>query len=263
MRIAHRHVRPEPDGIHQLGRAIGPLRCRHFRIVDLERLGDLLGPTGAREEALEKYEAFAGRDDAASQARLYRKIANLHWETGARATSLSRIKAGLALLEGVGDEIELAHLYHEMGRLSFRSGDNDAAVEWARKALDYARPLLHAANGANETRQNVAAVISEAHNTIGIAEARRDRPDNAVAEVEKSLEVAEANDLFQIACRGYTNLSVLYSNIDPGRAIETCQRGLAIAKKIGDLGFQSRLYANSACPTAPSPAAAMATASMR
>ncbi len=218
------------------------------RLAILERLGDLLGPTGAREEALEKYEAvlsaFAGRDDAASQARLYRKIADLHWETGARGTSLSRIKAGLALLEGAGEEIELAHLYHEMGRLSFRSGDNDAAVEWASKVLDYARPLLQAANGANEARQTVAAVISEAHNTLGIAEARRDRPDDAVAEVEKSLEVAEANDLFQIACRGYTNLSVLYSNLDPGRAIETCQRGLAIAKKIGDLGFQSRLYAN-------------------
>lgn len=218
------------------------------RVAALERLGDLLGPTGERDEALEKYEAvlstFAGKDDSAAQARLYRKIANLHWETGARGTSLSRIKAGLALLEGASEEIELAHLYHEMGRLSFRSGDNDAAVEWASKALDYARPLLAGANGADEARHEAAAVISEAHNTLGVAEARRDRPEDAVAEVEKSLEVAEANDLFQIACRGYTNLSVLYSNLDPGRAIETCQRGLAVAKKIGDLGFQSRLYAN-------------------
>src|SRR6202008_1699922 len=32
--------------------------------------------------------------------------------------------------------------------------------------------------------------------------------------------------------------------LDPARAIETCAAGLEMAKKIGDLGFQSRLYAN-------------------
>jgi adenylate cyclase len=36
---------------------------------------------------------------------------------------------------------------------------------------------------------------------------------------------------------------VLYSAADPGRAIETCTTGLEMAKEIGDLGFQSRLYA--------------------
>jgi adenylate cyclase len=37
---------------------------------------------------------------------------------------------------------------------------------------------------------------------------------------------------------------VLYGTLDPGRAIEVCQRGLTVAKKIGDMGYQSRLYAN-------------------
>jgi tetratricopeptide (TPR) repeat protein len=37
---------------------------------------------------------------------------------------------------------------------------------------------------------------------------------------------------------------VLYSALDPRRSIETCLRGLETAKKVGDLGFQSRLYAN-------------------
>ena len=48
----------------------------------------------------------------------------------------------------------------------------------------------------------------------------------------------------QAACRGYTNLGVLYSSLDPRRSIETCLRGLETARKVGDLGFQSRLYAN-------------------
>ena len=37
---------------------------------------------------------------------------------------------------------------------------------------------------------------------------------------------------------------MLYSSLDPRRSIETCLRGLETAKKVGDLGFQSRLYAN-------------------
>jgi tetratricopeptide (TPR) repeat protein len=37
---------------------------------------------------------------------------------------------------------------------------------------------------------------------------------------------------------------VLYSSLDPRRSIETCLRGLETAKKVGDLGFQSRLHAN-------------------
>ena len=47
-----------------------------------------------------------------------------------------------------------------------------------------------------------------------------------------------------MACRGYANLGVLYSTLNPGRAVETCRSGLEIAQRIGDLGFQSRLYAN-------------------
>jgi adenylate cyclase len=70
------------------------------------------------------------------------------------------------------------------------------------------------------------------------------RPSEAVEKIEQSIELAESHDLLPAACRGYTNLGVLYSSLNPSRSIETCRRGLEIAKKVGDLGFQSRLYAN-------------------
>ena len=78
----------------------------------------------------------------------------------------------------------------------------------------------------------------------GVALARTGRPAEAVEQIERSVALAEARDLLQEACRGYTNLGVLYSSLDPPRSIETCLRGLEMAKKVGDLGFQSRLYAN-------------------
>jgi hypothetical protein len=37
---------------------------------------------------------------------------------------------------------------------------------------------------------------------------------------------------------------MLYTVIDPARAIEVCQRELKPARRIGDLGFQARLFAN-------------------
>jgi len=74
--------------------------------------------------------------------------------------------------------------------------------------------------------------------------ARTGRLTEAVEQIERSIGLAEARDLLQAACRGYTNLGVLYSSLDPRRSIETCLRGLETAKKVGDLGFQSRLYAN-------------------
>jgi predicted ATPase/class 3 adenylate cyclase len=250
-----RRVFANDDAIRHYRRALETIETSGLdgpeRLEVLERLADLLGPMGRRDEALGHYETVLGAlveaDDRAAQARLYRKIAWLHWEDGARDLALARIKAGLDLLEGREQEIELAHLYHEMGRLAFRGGDNDGAVEWARRALLCAEPLLASANGNGADTapaHEAAAVVSEAYNTLGVAQARRDQPTDAVAHVEKSLAVAEAHHLFQAACRGYTNLSVLYGTLDPGRAIETCQRGLAVAKKIGDLGFQSRLYAN-------------------
>ena len=85
---------------------------------------------------------------------------------------------------------------------------------------------------------------AQAYNTLGVALARTGRLDEAVDHIERSIELAETHELLQAACRGYTNLGVLYSSLDPRRSIETCLRGLETAKKVGDLGFQSRLYAN-------------------
>ena len=85
---------------------------------------------------------------------------------------------------------------------------------------------------------------AQSHNTLGVAFARLGRLEESVSHIERSVALAQESGLLQAACRGLANLSVLYSTLDPARAIETCAAGLETAKKIGDLGFQSRLYAN-------------------
>jgi len=207
-----------------------------------ERLADLFGLQGRRAEALAQYEQVrqvaAERHEAVRVARALRKTGGLHWEAGDRERAGACFDAGLAGLGEQGDPIERAHLFQEMGRLAFRAGDSPAALALAERAL---AELPADAQGRG---REATVVRAEACNTLGVALARLGRPSEAVAQIESSVTQAEAHQLLQAACRGYTNLGVLYATLDPQRSIETCLRGLETARKVGDLGFQSRLYAN-------------------
>lgn len=210
-----------------------------------ERLADLFALTGRANDALAHYEAIRTQlepIDSTGSARLHRKIGGLYWEAGNREHARACFESGLERLGENGNAIERAQLFQEMGRLAFRAGDNVGAIAWARQALAEA---AREGDTAKTTRAREAASIrAQAFNTLGVALARTGRLAEAVSQVEQSIEVAEAHDLLQAACRGYTNLGVLYSSLDPQRSIETCLRGLETARKVGDLGFQSRLYAN-------------------
>jgi len=218
------------------------------RLVARERMADLLGPTGRRAAALGEYEiveaAYRAAGDAPAQARILRKMGGLHWDAGARPRALQCFEAGLALLDGHREHIERAHLYQEMGRLAFRSGESQRAIEWAEQARLHAERLAGEATLDAEARAEAATAAAQSHNTLGVALARLGRLEEAVGHIERSVALARETGLLQAACRGLANLSVLYSTLDPARAIETCAAGLETAKKIGDLGFQSRLYTN-------------------
>jgi len=207
-----------------------------------ERLAELFGLQGRRAEALAQYDsvtrAVERQRDPARAARVLRKVGGLHWEAGERERAGACFSAGLECLGEDGDPIERAHLFQEMGRLAFRAGDNATALALAQRAL------AEVPADAAERTHEAAVVHAQACNTLGVALARLGRPEEAIVHIESSVAQAEANNMLQAACRGYTNLGVLYASLDPRRSIETCLRGLETAKKVGDLGFQSRLYAN-------------------
>ena len=246
-----RAVYANDDAIRHYERALRTLaECQACDVETLaarERLADLLGLTGRRAEALAHYESVRQETDAAGDraagARIHRKIGGLHWEAGDRERAGACFASGLERLGEDGDPLERAHLFQEMGRLAFRAGDNAGAIEWAERALAEAASEEETATNPARARE-AAAMRAQAYNTLGVALARTGRLTEAVAQIEQSIGLAEARDLLQAACRGYTNLGVLYSSLDPRRSIETCLRGLETAKKVGDLGFQSRLYAN-------------------
>ena len=246
-----RAVYANDDAIRHYERALATLASclacdDQIRIVR-ERLADLLALTGKRADALAHYEAvrreLEAAGDGAGAARLYRKIGGLHWETGDRERAKACFAAGIDRLGEAGDPIERAQLYQEIGRLAFRAGDNAGAIAWAERALAEAARADASPSDGERVRER-AATQAQAYNTLGVALARTGQPRQAVDRIEQSIALAESHDLLQATCRGYTNLSVLQSSLDPPRSIETCLRGLEVARKVGDLAFQSRLHAN-------------------
>jgi tetratricopeptide (TPR) repeat protein len=246
-----RTVYANDDAIRHYERALRTLAdcqgCDGQVLAVRERLADLLALTGRRAEAIAHYEAvqqdLEATTDRTGAARLHRKIGGLHWEVGDRERASACFASGLELLEEDDNPIERAQLFQEIGRLAFRAGDNAGAIAWAERALAAAGKEEEAATDAGHARE-VASMRAQAYNTLGVALARSGRITEAVDKIEQSIGLAEGHDLLQAACRGYANLGVLYSSTDPPRSIETCLRGLETAKKVGDLGFQSRLYAN-------------------
>jgi len=245
-----RAVYANDDAIRHYQRALvtlaSCLACEDQVRLVRERLADLLALTGQRGDALAHHEAvraeLAAAGDSAGAARLHRKIGALHWDAGDRERARTCFDAGLACLGGDGDPVERAQLHQELGRLAFRAGDNANAIAWAERAL---AELARADGPPDSARaRETAATKVQAYNTLGVALARMGQLAQAVERIEQSIALAQHHDLLQATCRGYTNLSVLQSSLDPPRSIETCQRGLAVARQVGDLAFQSRLQAN-------------------
>ncbi|WP_027545091.1 adenylate/guanylate cyclase domain-containing protein [Bradyrhizobium sp. WSM2254] len=216
------------------------------RLVLYERIADLCGAAGRRNTAEEHYQsALEGQraiQDRIGEARILRKLGRLLWDAGKRIKAETHYAEAAKLLGGTDAPIEWAHLLQERGRLAFRTGDHVAAARWADEALGHARSVP--ADADEQSGLEAARAIAEALNTKGVALARLGRHQEAVREVEQSVAAAEAAGLLNVACRGYTNLGVLYTIVDPAKAVEVCRRGLDVARRIGDLGFQARLLAN-------------------
>jgi predicted ATPase/class 3 adenylate cyclase len=216
------------------------------RLVLYERIAELCAAGGRRITAEEHYqsalEGHRNAEDRICEARILRKLGRLLWDAGKRIKAEAHYAEAAELLGGADAPIEWAHLLQERGRLAFRTGDHVAAARWAEEALGYARCVP--ADADRQARLEAARAIAEALNTKGVALARLGRHQEAVREVEQSVAAAEAAGLLNVTCRGYTNLGVLYTIVDPAKAVEVCRRGLDVARRIGDLGFQARLLAN-------------------
>ena len=104
--------------------------------------------------------------------------------------------------------------------------------------------LADTASVTSVERKEATAAIAHATNTIGVALARSGDLNGARERIEASVAAARDLGLLDVACRGYANLGVLYSTVEPKRAIEVSLTGLELASRIGVVSLESYIYAN-------------------
>jgi adenylate cyclase len=214
-----------------------------------ELLADLLGLLGEHAAAMEHYETLASARDvvpnATDAARISRKMGTLHWQSGHRTEAMACYQRALRVFEGSSAHVDVAQLYQELGWAAFRSGDNRQAIAWSEQSLESAKLALLDTPSPTAAQQRAAlATIAHANNTIGVALARSGNLDAARQQIEACVTAAQELGLLDVACRGYANLGVLYSIVEPRRAIEVSLIGLDIASRIGAASLQSYIYAN-------------------
>jgi adenylate cyclase len=214
-----------------------------------ERLADLQALAADRAAAIDRYQSLARRHEAAGnrvdQARIARKLGTLHWQAGNRSEATAYYQRALEMLEGSVAHVEAAHLYQDLGLAAFRSGENRKAIEWAQRALQSAEAAQSDESSLTpDVRKAAAVAVAHATNTIGVALARSHQLEAARQHMEQSLEIARSLGLLDVACRAYANLGVLYSSVQPQRAIEVSLTGLELASKIGAASLQPYIYAN-------------------
>ncbi|HLF28329.1 MAG TPA: adenylate/guanylate cyclase domain-containing protein [Anaerolineae bacterium] len=202
----------------------------------LEWLGDARTAAGEVSAAIghwqESLVLHRRNGDVEGVALLHRKLGNAWFTRGERTRAIENYQQGIEVLKDSTPGSTLAGLYTELGRAYFRIGQDAQAIAWASQALALAEALGN------------PGTLSLALNTLGVAHARAGELERGSAEVERSLHIALDNDRPLAACRAYTNLGMLYGAVDHNKAVQLCQQGLALARKIGDLAYQSWLQAS-------------------
>ncbi|MGH2592146.1 MAG: adenylate/guanylate cyclase domain-containing protein [Anaerolineae bacterium] len=202
----------------------------------LEWLGDARSASGEVNAAigywLESLGMHRRGSDREGVAVLHRKLGNAWFARGERSRAIENYQQGIEALKDLPPGATLAGLYTELGRVYFRAGQDAQAIDWAGRALALAESLGN------------PGTASLALNTLGVAHARGGEIERGIAEVERSLHIALDSDRPVAACRAYTNLGMLYGPIDHSRAVQLCQKGLALARQIGDLAYQSWLQSS-------------------
>jgi tetratricopeptide (TPR) repeat protein/KaiC/GvpD/RAD55 family RecA-like ATPase len=202
----------------------------HDRALVLERLGeieklggDLDACTKHWDEALLVSTKLQERQKTAA---LHRKIANVLWdELGDTKKAKEHQEAALKILEAKPESVELARLYEDIAHMLRRKGEAAKAPTWAEKALALAEKLNAAEAVAIANLELSAECI-----VLGNMKEAREYAD-------KALRIALDNNYSETALRAYAQVVLQWGECE--KCIEYHEKGLALAKKVGDIRWQS------------------------
>jgi tetratricopeptide (TPR) repeat protein len=193
-----------------------------------ERLGDIKEWIGQFDVGIEYWDSaltqWSQLGDMKSVARLHAKMAHSFWSiSGDKKRASEHHQMALEILEKEPENPELAGLYDDIGHRLWRSAEPEALL-WIQKAFELAKKL-------GDSR-----VLAECYDDLGVLRYFAADLEEVSRYWEQGLKTALESNSVEAALRLYTNLHDLYWwTGEPQKALETVQKGLEFARKVGDL----------------------------
>jgi ATP/maltotriose-dependent transcriptional regulator MalT len=145
-------------------------------------------------------------------------LSRLHWFTGDGEPARAKALEAVAILEPLGESVELARAYSGVSQLAMLEDDSGQALHWGERALELAGRL-----GDEGTR---------AHALVNIGCAKIQRDPSQTGPLLEAHEMADAAGEREDATRALGNLGyVLMSWGDPRAARRYAERALAYAER--------------------------------
>ena len=202
----------------------------------LETLGDIESVVGEYDACIKSWNEalllWTRLNEKAKIARLHGKMAHVFWNLmGKTAEAKHHHEKALKILETEPEGIELATLYADLCHMLWRAGEDlETARSWGEKALELAKKL-----NANE-------VLASTYIDMGVISLRAGEGWKNDAEyTERALKIALDNGYMESALRAYVNLAACLPEEEHDRILELREKGFELAKKVGNLTYQSWL----------------------
>jgi DNA-binding CsgD family transcriptional regulator/tetratricopeptide (TPR) repeat protein len=193
--------------------------ARAEALEELAMAAYLVGRLDHAFEAIEQAIAIhAESRDRAAIGRCTRVLSRLHWFVGDGEPARAKALQAVAILEPLGESVELARAYSGVSQLAMLEDDERRALYWGKRGLELASRL-----GDESTRAH--ALVN-----IGCAKLQRDRRETQT--LLDAHATADAAGEREDATRALGNLGyVLMSWADPRAARSYAERALAYAER--------------------------------
>ncbi len=198
----------------------------------LESLGDTKKIVGEYEECMkywnEALSLWTKLQEKEKTAILHRKIANILWDKmGDAVKAEEHHEACLKVLEAQPESVEKARLHHDMAYMHWRNGDFGKALFSAEKALTLAEKL------------NALEVVADACLDLGVLHMFSGDHKKGREYANRALKMALDHEYLEIAVLAYYRVASFLPFEEYEKRLEYYEKGLSLAKKVGDVSRQS------------------------
>jgi tetratricopeptide (TPR) repeat protein len=190
------------------------------------------------EEAIETWKSAIGKFEVLGQkervAWCYARAARAAWEAGDFPRGLELSKEGMRAVMGAAESAEMSDLLHEAARAYYFNGIEAEGMPLSRRALEMAE------------RQGATKIQAESLITWALFDSLPS--DDAIAALERAVELAKANQLPEQEARAHNNLALwvgVYRG-QIGSARQHLRRAQELAHKTGQVASELFYTSNEA-----------------